>query len=60
MFWLKCCPKCEGDLYEEKDTYGKYVACMQCGRVINPLVETRTKANSVIDQPQILLKQSLA
>ena len=60
MFWLKCCPKCEGDLYEEKDTYGKYVACMQCGRVINPLVETGTKANSVIDQPQVLLKQSLA
>ena len=32
MFWFKCCPKCnDGDLYEGKDIYGGYIACLQCG-----------------------------
>jgi len=32
MLWLKCCPRCGGDLYLERDVYGAYVACLQCGR----------------------------
>ena len=60
MFWLKCCPRCQGDLYEDKDTYGRYVACMQCGRVINPLVESEADANKGFVQPQVLLKKSVA
>ena len=31
MFWLKSCPHCRGDLYEDEDLYGRYVACLQCG-----------------------------
>ena len=31
MLWLKGCPRCDGDLVEEKDRYGMYVACVQCG-----------------------------
>jgi hypothetical protein len=31
MFWLKSCPRCNGDLYEGKDKYGRYVSCLQCG-----------------------------
>ena len=31
MFWLKRCPRCEGDLYEDSDIYGHYIACVQCG-----------------------------
>ncbi len=46
MFWLKCCPRCEGDLYEENDTYGRYIACLQCGRVINPLIESGADATT--------------
>ena len=60
MFWLKCCPRCEGDLYEDKDTYGRYVACLQCGRVINPLVESGTAANTGVGQQQVSLKKSVA
>jgi hypothetical protein len=30
-FWLKECPKCHGDLREESNTFGTYIACMQCG-----------------------------
>ncbi len=60
MFWLKCCPRCEGDLYEEKDTYGRYVACLQCGRVINPLLESGANATTGLERPRLLPKKSVA
>jgi len=31
MFWLKRCPRCSGDMFEQNDQYGNVVACMQCG-----------------------------
>ena len=31
MFWLKGCPRCKGDLYEDTDKCGRYVSCLQCG-----------------------------
>ncbi len=31
MFWLKNCPRCSGDVYQETDTYGPYISCVQCG-----------------------------
>ncbi len=33
-YWLKVCPRCHGDLREESDIYGKYVACVQCGYIL--------------------------
>ena len=33
MYWLKGCNKCGGDLYLEKDRFGSYVSCLQCGGV---------------------------
>ena len=30
MMWLKQCPKCDGDLSEGVDIYGRFVACLQC------------------------------
>ncbi|MDP2673688.1 MAG: hypothetical protein Q8Q00_02140 [Dehalococcoidia bacterium] len=35
MYWLKACPRCRGDLHEESDFFGAYVACIQCGYVLN-------------------------
>jgi hypothetical protein len=35
MFWLKGCPRCQGDLQEESDVYGKYAICIQCGHLQN-------------------------
>jgi hypothetical protein len=35
MFWLKGCPRCGGDLYRDRDIYGQFVACLQCGRHLN-------------------------
>ena len=29
--WLKGCPKCKGDLYNDRDIMGYYRQCLQCG-----------------------------
>lgn len=34
MLWLKSCPKCRGDLYGDRDHYGWYVTCLQCGNYL--------------------------
>jgi hypothetical protein len=34
-FWLKACPKCKGDVYEDCDWYGPYAACLQCGHSLH-------------------------
>ena len=31
MFWYKLCPRCHGDLMADRDEYGKFIRCMQCG-----------------------------
>lgn len=33
-YWLKQCPRCRGDLRDESDIYGRYVACVQCGYIL--------------------------
>lgn len=31
MYWLKSCPRCGGDLFDDRDHFGYYIACAQCG-----------------------------
>ena len=32
MMWFKSCPKCKaGDLHLDKDSYGNFQRCVQCG-----------------------------
>ena len=31
MIWFKGCPRCTGDLFHERDQYGHFVTCVQCG-----------------------------
>jgi len=31
MLRLKACPRCKGDLHTDRDIYGKYMECLQCG-----------------------------
>jgi hypothetical protein len=33
MFYLKACTKCEGDLTLEKDSFGAFLKCLQCGKL---------------------------
>ena len=35
MFYLKACTKCRGDLILEKDAFGDFLKCMQCGSLID-------------------------
>ncbi|GEM_PF-5373659 len=35
MLFLKSCPRCQGDMYLEKDYYGIYKECLQCGNVLD-------------------------
>lgn len=34
MFYFKACPKCKGDMHLDRDAYGSYRKCIQCGRII--------------------------
>ena len=31
MLQLKACPRCGGDLNTNRDLYGNYAECLQCG-----------------------------
>jgi len=31
MLYLKSCPRCKGDIYVNRDMYGDYKECLQCG-----------------------------
>ena len=43
MFWLKSCPRCHGDLFQERDQYGRYVSCLQCGHHLNGVDEAKLR-----------------
>jgi DNA-directed RNA polymerase subunit M/transcription elongation factor TFIIS len=30
-FYFKACPKCKGDMYQDRDVYGAFRKCLQCG-----------------------------
>ena len=30
---LKSCPRCKGDMQSNRDMYGSYVECLQCGHM---------------------------
>jgi hypothetical protein len=40
MMWLKGCPRCHGDLYEEpalgaRSVASRFVSCLQCGYLLS-------------------------
>jgi len=44
MFWLKGCPRCNGDLYEDKDIHGSYIACLQCSKYLTADDEAKLRS----------------
>ena len=40
-YWLKNCPRCQGDLREEADRYGSFISCVQCGYIPTEAEEAR-------------------
>ena len=39
MVQFKGCPRCQGDMHTNRDIYGEYRECLQCGHMVN-LVKT--------------------
>jgi hypothetical protein len=50
MYWLKACPRCQGDLREEKDIHGVMVTCIQCGYVATTAEEERLRLTGGIER----------
>ena len=46
---LKSCPRCKGDLFLERDIYGWYEQCLQCGHMkdLDPIYEAKLKAKEM-------------
>ena len=42
MLYLKACPRCRGDVKYERDTYGLFLECLQCGYEIHSKPEGST------------------
>jgi len=53
MYWLKACPRCRGDLHEEGDIYGVYVACIQCGYVLRDDEESILRATASLEREAV-------
>lgn len=43
MIWLKRCPRCKGDIQDNRDIYGCYFVCIQCGYYLTDWEETRLR-----------------
>ncbi len=35
MLYLKQCPRCKGDMHMNRDIYGTYKECLQCGHMVD-------------------------
>ncbi|MFQ6026421.1 MAG: hypothetical protein ACE5Q6_02775 [Dehalococcoidia bacterium] len=33
IFYFKSCSKCNGDMYLDRDAYGEFRKCLQCGQI---------------------------
>jgi DNA-directed RNA polymerase subunit RPC12/RpoP len=56
-YWLKRCPKCSGDLREEADPLGSYIACMQCGYTLTYTQEAALMTSGTLPQPMVREEQ---
>jgi DNA-directed RNA polymerase subunit M/transcription elongation factor TFIIS len=54
MFCLKCCPRCGGDLHSNRDEYGRYLACVQCGHYLTEAEEI--PLGYVVNQRKVVLR----
>lgn len=47
MLKLKACPRCKGDLHSNRDLYGSYDECLQCGYMKD--LEDPTKLGTLLE-----------
>jgi len=60
MYWLKACPRCRGDLHQESDFYGPYVACIQCGYVLNASEEETLRLRQSLQREPVATTERAA
>ncbi|PKB65954.1 MAG: hypothetical protein BZY81_08640 [SAR202 cluster bacterium Io17-Chloro-G4] len=46
MYWLKSCRKCREDLYENKDSFGTFISCLQCSSYLTESEEAELLGQS--------------
>ncbi|MBF8267805.1 MAG: hypothetical protein HW388_1313 [Dehalococcoidia bacterium] len=46
MILLKACPRCRGDLKINRDLYGEYKECLQCGYMEDVDKEPQTSGSA--------------
>ena len=56
--YLKSCPRCHGDLYQDMDAYGRYLRCIQCGFSCD--LPDETVAAALVEQAPCWQKLALA
>ena len=52
MLDLKSCPRCRGDMHTNRDMYGPYKECLQCG-----FVEDLPRSNGLMSVPLSSVKK---
>ena len=60
MYWLKACPRCRGNLHQESDFYGPYVACIQCGYVLNAREEETLRLRQSLQREPVATTERAA
>ena len=48
MLLLKACPRCGGDMYRERDLYGSYASCLNCGYLLDVQDHTQDQERSKV------------
>lgn len=54
MFWLKSCPRCNGDLFDNSDVYGNYIDCFQCGHYLTAEEDARVREDHPYGRTNVL------
>jgi hypothetical protein len=54
MIWLKACRRCKGDLVEQEDIYGRYIACLHCGHHLSQGEESEFLSCKLNLVPQVV------
>jgi ribosomal protein L37AE/L43A len=57
LYYLKRCPRCQGDLYRRDDYTGWYLTCLQCGRSFDG---DQRKAKEIIASGQAFSRSTRA
>ena len=50
---MRSCPRCGGDLFTDRDVYGEYLQCLQCG-YLRDLIGRRHEERWAVEQAELI------